>query len=444
MVNLKIFRVLVVLFCGAITLDGYAQNDPGGLSMTLDECLQYAKQNSITLQKAQLLIDNSASEQISAKGAFLPTIAGSVNQSLSSYPLSDDSSLSSGGYYGSYGVDLSMTLYSGGSNRANLGKSAVAQDIASLQKDELSNSLELSITEVYVEILYTREQIEVAKSSLALSEQNELRGKAFLEVGSINEADFAQLESATASSRYDIVVAETQLNNLYVALKHLLEISQDITLSIVEPELSDDLLLALIPSVRDVYEAALDSRPEILSSRLSVTSMEYDQTIAQSAYMPTVSLTAGTGVNHISSSSYDFSSQMRNNFSTSAGVSLSIPIFSGYINRSNVAIAKNNLKSATLSLNEAEKDLYQTIETLRTNAVSAQALFSVSEYLLRANLKSMELTTKQYEVGVKNTIELLTEQDNYNKTFQEHLINKYQLILNKALLNYYKTNTIKL
>ncbi len=437
-------RVATLFLCCTLSLGSYSQDLPSSITISFEECLEYAKENSITLKKAQLEIDDNSQEQVSAKGAFLPTISGSVNQGLSSYPLNESSSLSAATYSGSYGVDLSMTLYKGGSNRAQLQKSILGHDIATLEMDELASSLEVAITEIYVEILYAIEQIEVAKSSLSLYEQNEERGRLFLEVGSINEADFAQLQSATASSKYDIVVAESNLSNLYVALKQLLEISQDIILSVSDLSITDETLLAAIPSVAEVYEVALDARPEIQSSKLYIESAEYDQTIAESAFLPTLSLTAGTGVNHSSSSSYDFSSQMRNNFSTSAGLNLSIPIFSGYKNRANVAIAKNSVTRASLALSEAEKDLYQTIEILRNNAATAQAKYSVSEYMLQAALKSMELTTEQYDQRLKNSIELLTEQDNYNQTYQEHLINKYQLILNKALLNYYKTNIIKL
>ncbi len=437
-------RVMVLLFGCTLAFEGFAQGGSTSISMSLEECLEYAKENSITLKKAQLQIENSESEQVSAKGAFLPTVSGSVSQGLSSYPLNESSSLSAATYAGSYGVDLSMTLYNGGSNRAKLQQSVVGGEIASASMAELSSSLEVAITELYVEILYAIEQIEVAQSSLEISEKSQEQGAAFLEAGTINQADYAQLESATASSKYSVVVAETQLSSLYVSLRHLLEIPYDVEFAIEEITLSDDVLLAQIPTVVDVYQVALDSRPEIQSAELYIQSAQYDQTIAESGFLPKLSLTAGTGVNHSSSSSYDFSSQMRNNFSTSAGLNLSIPIFSGYINRSNVAIAKNSVKTAELSLSEAEKDLYQTIETLRNNAANAQAIYSVSEYMLQANLKSMELTTEQYEVGLKSTIELLTEQDNYNQTYQDYLINKYQLILNKALLGYYKTNIIKL
>lgn len=442
MANLKFIRVALLLLVGSITLESYAQS--GEFSMSLDECLRYAKDNSITLQKAQIEIENSASEELSARGAFLPTISGSVGQGLTSYPFNESSSLSNGAYTGSYGVDLSLTLYNGGSNKAQLQKSIVGQEIATYGLDELENSLEVSITTVYVEILYAIEQIKVAEFSLTLSEQNQERGRAFLEVGSINEVDYSQLESATASSKYDIVEAKTTLSNLYVTLKHLLEISQDITLTVKEPDLSADILFSYIPTVAEVYEVALTTRPEIQSSKLDIESAELDHTIAKSGYLPKLSLTAGTGVNHSSSSSYTFSNQLRDNFSTSLGLTLSVPIFSNYTNKSKVAIANNSIRSATLSLTEAEKDLYQTIESLRNNAENAQSMFSVSEYKLSATKKSMELTNEQFKVGLKNTIELLTEQDNYTQTLQEYLINKYKLILNKALLNYYKTDIIKL
>lgn len=444
MAKLKLWRALVLLLTCSLSTQLNGQELSSSMSMTLEECLEYAKENSITLQRAKLEIENSQSEELSARGAFLPTISGSVSQGLSSYPLNDDSSLSSGNYTGSYGLDLSMTLYNGGKNRAQLQQSQLGEEIANLEMSEFENSLELSITEIYVEILYSIEQIKVAQSSVELNEQNEERGRAFLEVGSINEADMAQLESATATSRYNIVTAQTQLSNLYVGLKHLLEISYDMTITVVAPDLSDETLLAQIPTVSDVYEAALDTRPEIQSSKLYIESAELSTTIAKSGYLPTLRLTAGTGINHSSTSDYAFSSQLRNNFSTSAGLNLSIPIFTNYTNKSAVAIAQNNEKSAALSLTEAQKELYQTIETLRNNAANAQAKFSVSEYALQATLKSMELTQEQYRVGLKNTIELLTEQDNYNQTYQEHLTNKYQLILNKALLNYYKTDIIKL
>ncbi len=414
------------------------------LTLSLDEALEFAKESSITLQQARLEVDNTHADQLSAKGAFLPTISGSVGQTFNSNPINTDPTAHKSKYNGSYGLSLDMTLYNGGENRALLKQSGISTSVANLELEEFENSLEVSITEVYVEILYAIEQISVTEVSLATAEQNYKRGVSFYEAGSLNSAELAQLESAIATYRYDKVVAESQLSNLYVSLKHLLEISQDVTLSIKAPKIDNALLLEAIPSLYEVYDSALESRPEIKATSLVVTSAQLDEQIAKSGYLPTLSLSAGTGLSHNTYDDFTYSAQLRNNFNTSVGLSLSIPIFNGFSTKTTVAKSQNYTKSALFSQTQAQKDLYQTVETLHTNAKTAQAKYEVAEYQLKALEKSLTLITEQYNVGLKNTIELLTEQDNYNQSSQQYLINKYQLILNKALLNYYKTDVIKL
>ncbi|MFI3298929.1 MAG: TolC family protein [Rikenellaceae bacterium] len=440
----KLWRLSALLFLCCIPTQIFAMSGVDTLSMSLAECLTYAKQNSITLQNAKLQIDNSQADQLSAKGAFLPSLSATIGQTFNTNPTNTDVDASKSTYNGTYGLDLSMTLYNGGKNRALLQQSDIANEIATLQYQEYENTIEVSITEVYVEILYAMEQIKVSEQSLEVSKTNQERGRAFYEAGSISISDLAQLESATASYEYDLVVAQSQLSNLYVSLKHLLEISQDMVVTVQEMDVADDNLLSSIVAVQDVYSDALVSRPEILSKELSIASAELDEKIAKAGYLPTLSLSAGTGLSHNSYDGFEFSDQLRNSFNTSVGVNLSVPIFSKWQNKTAVQKSQNYLEMATIEQTQAHKDLYQTIETLYNNAQTSQSKYIVSQYALSAIEKSLKLITEQYELGLKNTIELLTEQDNYNQTSQDYLTNKYQLILNLALLNYYQTDIIKL
>ncbi len=419
------------------TVSGYSQQR----SMNLEECFEYAKENSITLQQAKLQIEDRIADQLSAKGTFLPSVSASISQGVGSSPFADGSSEY---YNGSYGVDVSMPIYSGGSNRANLKQSNIDIQIAELSLAEQEDYLEISITETYIQILYAMEQVEVNKKSLEISEKNLERGKAFLEVKAINTADYALLESAKADSEYDVIVAQSTLSNLRVTLQHLLELAPGDAIEVVVPNLSMDKLMSRLSSVSEVYYSAIEIRPEIESGELAIASAELDKTIAKAGYLPTLKLTAGAGVSHNSTSDYTFSGQMRENFSTSIGANLSIPIFSNHKNKTAVSKARNAITTAELSLVDDKKSLYQTIETLHNNATNAQAKYAAAEYKLAANERSMELITEQYNEGLKSIFELLTEQDNYLTSSQDYLINKYQFILNKALLEYYKMGEIKL
>ncbi len=439
-INLKI---LPLAAAALLSFETRAQSvEKEVIPMTLEECLEFAKSNSITLQQSIIGIDNRIADEISAEGAFLPNLSASVSQNLSANPLSQSSATTN--YNGSYGIDLSLNLYNGGRNLATLEQSRVQSDIATLSMEEMENSIEVSVTEVFVEILYAIEQIEVTKKSLELSQTSYQRGVTLYEVGSINQADLAQLESAVATDNYNIVAAESTLSNLYVQLKHLLEISQDVELVAIAPELYTESLLAEIPTVDEVYNIALDQRPEIQSSTLEVESAELGETIAKSAYLPSLALTAGVGVNHNSVTNFTFSDQLRDNFNTSVGLRLSVPILNNNNTKSAVMKSENTTRLAELSLTETQKDLYQRIETLHNNATNAQAQFTVAEAKQKAVEKSLELTTKQYDLGMKNIIELLTEQDNFRTSAQEYLEGKYRLVLNRALLEYYQTDIIKL
>ncbi len=446
MTRMKAWRVVAVaaLLISASPSHSFAQGgEAGSVVMSLEQCLRYAKEHSITLKQSQLSVDDAEIDTSTAKGAFLPSLSASVSQGFTNSPfISTDSNKSN--YSGSYGVDLSMTLYNGGENALTLKQSRVSTEIAKLGVEQQEDVLEINITQLYVEILYAIEQIEVVKSSIEMRVASMERGAAMLEVGSINEADYSLLESAVASERYNLVVAQTSLSNKYVQLKQMLEIANEMSLEVAATELKMNSIALAIPSVSTVYAAAMEIRPEISASLLSVESALLSERIARAGYLPTVSLSAGIGINHLTGSNYTFNYQLKNNYNHAIGLNISVPIFSKFSNRNSVLQSRNATEWANLNYTDQTKELYQTIETLHNNAVNAQSMYMVSESKLMALEKSLMLITERYNVGSKNIIELLTEQDSYRVASQEFLESKYTLLLNRALLEYYQTGIIKL
>lgn len=410
--------------------------------MSLEQCLAYAKENNITLKQAKLEVEEYGVNQAMAKGNFLPAVSASVGQSLGNSPFTSDDDKTT--YSGSYGLDLSMSLYKGGANRMTLEQSKLDVKSANLNLLEAQNSLEVSITQSYIEILYSIEQIEVAQKSLELSQKNVERAEKQLKLGSINQADLAQLKSAEATERYNLVVAQTSLSSKYLTLKQLLEIDANTTFAVAKDDYTQKAIDANIPSIDQVFKVAMEIRPEIQSSQNSVLSAEIDQKIAKAAFLPTVSLSAGLGLSHKSPSDYTFSNQLKNNYDHSIGVNVSIPIFNRFDTKNNVKKSAIAVKYASLDLEQSTKTLYQTIESLHVNAVNAKAMYEVSELQLEALKISLDLVSKQFELGSKDIIELLTEQNDYRESAQEYLQSKYTFILNKAILNFYQSGIIKL
>jgi outer membrane protein len=199
-----------------------------------------------------------------------------------------------------------------------------------------------------------------------------------------------------------------------------------------------------LPTKMDVYRTALALRPEIEASKLSVDASKLSIAIAKSGYMPTLSLSAGLGTSHTSGSDFTFSQQVKNGWNNSLGLTISVPIFNNRETKSAVQKAKLQYQSSQLDQLDQEKTLFKTIESLWLDANSAQQSFAAASEKLRSTEVSYNLISEQFNLGMKNTVELLSEKSNLLSAKQEVLQAKYMAILNSQLLRVYQGENIKL
>ena len=126
------------------------------------------------------------------------------------------------------------------------------------------------------------------------------------------------------------------------------------------------------------------------------------------------------------------------------GVSLSIPIFDNRQNKSNVQKAKLQYSNSQLNLATKQKELYSTVETLWLDALNAQQQYAAADTKLKSSQTSYDMVSEQFTLGMKNTVELLTEKNNLQSAQQQRLQAKYMAVLDRALLDFYAGNKIEL
>ena len=310
----------------------------GQKKWTLQECIDYAMLNNITLQQARLQKQTATETRKQSQAALLPSLSATTNQSVGYRPWLEtgtttvtngtvNNKISKTYYNGTYGINASWTVWNGNQNRNQVKLNKVAEEQANLDIAETANSIQERIAQIYVQILYMNEAIHVNEESLNTSKKNEQRGKEFVEVGRMSKADLAQLTAQRATDEFNLVEAKSNLANYKLQLKQLLEITGEEDFDIAIPEASDEQALGEIPGLGSVYEKALAQRPEIQNAKLSLQSSDLQMKIAKAGHMPTVSLTGGVGTNTASMSSNEWGSQIKTNFDASIGASLNIPIF---------------------------------------------------------------------------------------------------------------------
>ena len=289
-----------------------------------------------------------------------------------------------------------------------------------------------------MQILYLTEAIKVSEASLATSQTNERRGQEMVNVGKMSKADLSQLTAQRASDEYAIVEAQSQLANYKLQLKQLLELTNGEEFDVAIPSYTDQMALGEIPGLQHVYETALNTRPEIESSRLAMKTSEVNLAIAKAGKMPSVNLTGGLGTSTNSLSQNGWGNQLKTNFDASGGVSLSIPLVDQRQTKTNVNKAKLQQQQAQLDLQDQQKQLYQTIEGYWLDAVTNQQKFVAAQQTVASEQQSYDLLSEQFRLGLKNIVELMTGKDRLLSAQQNELQSKYMTILNLQLLKFYQ------
>ncbi len=422
---------------------------------SLQDCIDYAMENNISLRQVRNRQLSGMEDTRQAEAAFFPSLNASVSQGITNRPFTDSgnstvigsdvySTSGATSYSGNYGLNASWTLFSGGSLITSLKQSRVQNSVDSLSVQETANDIALSLVQAYMQCLYAAEAVRLGELTAESSKAQLDRAVELKNVGQLSKVDVAQLESQCAGDCYQITSAKANLDSYRLQLKQLLELGVSDEMELEDPSDSEAEVLRILPPKEEVCFKALEAMPEIRKSDLSVTAAELGIRQAQSAYSPTLMATASLGTTNVSGLDSSFGSQVKKNFSESIGLSLQIPIFQGRKAKTAVNKAKIALDDSRLEQLSARKTLLKEVESVYLNAVSAQSKYTSAKEQEKYAEQSYNLTFEQFNVGMKNTVELITAKNNLLNARTELLQAKYTALMNNALLDIYQGNNKKI
>lgn len=440
---------------GKVLIGAFLVTIPSGIfakQWTLKECINYALENNISLQKTQIKKASANEDYLQSKAALLPSLSASSNQNVSYTPwvtsgISGEgftkSSVDKVYYNGSYSVTGNYVIWNGNKNRNQVKLNKLTYEAAALDSATQAQNLQEQIATLYIQICYSTEAIKVNQESYKSSLENENRGKEFVRNGKMSQADLAQLTAQRAQDEYNIVAAESNVKNYKRQLKELLQITNDEAFDIVIPSTTDSQALASIPALNSVYASALDNRPEIKSYQNMIDQSNLNIDIAKAGKMPTIIANAGVSTSSTSMNKTGWGTQIKQNFNLGGGVSISIPIYDNRATKTAINKANLQKQSSMLDLKNEQTKLYSTIENYWLQANTNQSQFKSAKVSTESAKTSFELLNEQFKLGLKNIVELRTGKDNLLKAQQNELQAKYLTILNLGMLNFYKNGKVE-
>jgi len=434
------------MFCGECA---FAQR-----AWTLQDCLNYASEHNIQVQKNRISEERGEVSLWQDKGALFPSLSFNTGHSVGYRPFTEvinvvqgdqvTSTRSNVTYQGSYGLNASVTLWNGGINYKNIKEQELQNRITALTTQQSELTIQEQIAQLYVQIMYTKEARKVHEQLLTTAQSQYDRGMEMMKQGQMARAEVVQLEAQLSSAQYAVVNSDTQLANYKRQLKALLELDLNTAFDVAGNTPTDEQVLALVPSAQEAYAKALEVRPEIKSAELSIEAADMQLDIAKRGFLPTIGASASLGSSHSSGSKSGWGEQMKTNLNMSAGINVSVPIFDNRRNQSNVKTAKLQQLSSKLDLQDKKNALSSTIEQYWLNANNGQQNYLAAKTRVKSQEASYELLNEQFQNGLKNIVDVLQGRDNVISAEQDMLQSKYTALLNIQLLKFYTGEKIEL
>lgn len=433
-------QLYLYFFFGLFLLPLQAQTPDTLRLWTLRDCLDYALEHTIQVKKSRIAYLSGREDTRQAQAALFPSLSASVTQGYVNYPSSRAERNNS--YSGNYSVNANWTLFDGGRRYQTIKQQKLQNQVDELGIQQSEDDIQISLVETYMQVLYATEAVRINQSTLEVSKAQRDRAAELLAAGSISKVDLAQLESQYSADQYQLVVAETNLATYKLQLKQLLEMDITDELQLALPVLGDKDVLTPLPAKQTIYETSLAVMPEVKSSRLAIEIAEAEKKKAWAGFLPSISLGAGIGTGHLSGTDYAFGSQVWNQFNESFSLTLSIPLFSNREHKTAYNKARLAITTSQLEWLNTRKQLLKAVEGIYLDATSAQQQYTSAKQRLAYAEESYRLTEEQFFLGMKNTVELLTEKNNWLTARQEVLQSKYMAIMSIQLLNIYQKKPV--
>ncbi len=408
------------------------------VSWHLEDCIAYARSNNISLASLRLTARSAEEDLLQSKAAILPDLSGSIQQSFvngKTTVITTGGLQNKGTFSSNYGLNSSIILYNGGYLKNDIRAKKLSVRVAGLSLEETTNSIILSITQAFFNVLLAQE-IRVSFQALLSTSTAQLgQGKQLYAAGSIARKELLQLESQLATDRYNLVNADNNYRLNVTDLKQLLLLPAAFRFDALPP---DTIIIEQAYSpLTDGLRIARQTRPEIKNGEVRILLSQEELRKMHAGILPIISLGGSLATGYSNSQSGKYPAQMDNNFYQSIGISVQIPIYSRRVNKTNINKSKILLDQSRLALYEASSILDQQVERVYINLQNARAQYKAAAEQLKISEDIYQITNEQLKLGAVNAVELLQQKNTYIQAIQAYTQAKYTAALYNKIYEFY-------
>ncbi|WP_299762826.1 TolC family protein [uncultured Dokdonia sp.] len=431
----KLFIICFSLFISAV---GFAQNK----KWTLQECVQYALDNNITIKQAEVALLNTTLDKSDAEGAFVPTVNGrasvSENTGLSFNPVTNQpqtvTTLNATG-----GINVGYTLFDGLRNIRQLQRADLAKVASEFNLSKAKDDIALFVANAFLDIILNKENLKTIQAQNAITLEQIERTQELVDGGVLPEGDLLEIRATAASERQRIVAAENSVILSKINLAQLLAVENYRDFDVVDGSYSIFGEEIVNSPVESIIDSAKENRYEIKIAEQNLEIAKKDLQISKGARYPTLSAFFGYDTRFTTNDFIDipFRTQLYTNDGINYGLSLNVPIINGFGVRNAIKRSKLNIENNEIAVKQAKLDLESTVYQSYTAVKAAKESYEAAKVALESQQLAYEYAKLRYDVGRTNAFDFSQSKLRYDNAQIELTRSKYDYIFRIKVLELY-------
>jgi outer membrane protein len=488
MKNAMNFSRLFILLLLCLTFISKAQNavQASGteVKMSLQEAVNIALKNNISVKQSenQVLLTDLQLQQ--SKFNLLPSAAGNINQGFNFGRTLDpftntftDRNIN----FNSLNLSANAMVYNGFQLKNTIAQNDILLKATQLDLQAMKENISLQVVLAYLNIMNGEDQLGIAQTQTNITRLQIDRTDKLVKAGSLPQSNLFDLKAQLANEETNVINAQSTLDLAKLTLLQLLNDKNVTDVKVDRISVPTPSTNGYDASIAKIYEIAEGSQPTVRAADLRIKGADKGIEIAKSGFLPviTANLSAGanqsnaqksvifnsvtsqqnlgtvlfngqqvplvvTTTNNIPSSggTVDYFTQLGNTFNYGFGVNANIPIFSKFINKSNISRAKIQKDNAFLNAQQARLTLRQNIEQAYTNLTNAAKRYDSFVIQVSALEESFRAAESRFNAGAIDFVAYSLQKTNLDKARANLVQAKYDFIFRTKILDYYQNKPL--
>jgi len=428
-----IFTAIIILY----SVDVSAQK-----KWTLNECIERAINKNISIKQSKADLKSTSLTKTTAIANFLPSInLGSshswnigLNQNITTGLLENMTTTSA-----SLNANLGINLFNGLQNIQQLYRANLSILASQYQLADMTENISLLVANSYLQILFNRESLGVQYSQLTIANEELIIAQERLKTGIIPKGDVLEIEANLATIEQNVVVAENNYQLSKISLAQLLLISEIDNFEIAQETAIIPESVILNTNVNAIYLTAVAKRNDVKLAETNLKIAKKDLAISRGKTLPRLSgsyfYKSGVLFNRPNDDSNILAFPIR--AGQVFGLNLSIPIFNGMVNNTDIKRSKINIQKSNYALEQVKLDLRNTINQAYNDAKGSLKAYQAAEKTVAARKLAYEYAKERFDNGGMNTFNFLQAGQRNEAAQSEMIKTKYNYIFKLKVLEFY-------